>query len=79
MYFSSPDIKPRIEIQECNQEPKIQSTQREQKKYKISRREVQSIKADTLHRRRISMGMKPDRVAKTFIKVIATQIKASIQ
>ena len=32
LYFSSPDIKPRIEIQECNQEPKIQSTQREQKK-----------------------------------------------
>ena len=60
MYFSPPDAGLRFQEPECNKKQKIQSTQRERKKYQIDGRGVQCFKSEPLQQQHTSStGMEP--------------------
>ena len=72
------DSNPELRFKTVTQSGKCKSTQRERKSTK-SRGESAALQIDLLRQHTYSTGTKPDRVAETFIKVIATQIRVSVQ
>jgi len=69
---------PELRFKTVTQSGKSKSTQRERESTK-SRGESAALQIDLLQQHTYSTGTKPDRVAETFIKVIATQVRVFVQ